>query len=181
MDWITSRLLEVDIGACWGTLIQRWSVSEPKLHPRDCTCTLCGLRSDPEKDNFHEFLYYGDYSCGSPAGQGVHAVAKHLGCLLCHPGQMHFVRFYKAVHGDGEDITRKTSAGSGTIPDIGGSTPACAGSGCCPGVGLFRLIHSRQIEAGRTHLGGSFGSTGAGNVTVWLSIKHAILDIRRVG
>lgn len=96
-------------------------------------------------------------------------------------GQMHFVRFYKAVHGDGEDITRKTSAGSGTIPDIGGSTPACAGSGCCPGVGLFRLIHSRQIEAGRTHLGGSFGSTGAGNVTVWLSIKHAILDIRRVG
>ena len=40
-------------------------MSEPKLHPRDCTCTLCGLRSDPEKDNFHEFLYYGDYSCGS--------------------------------------------------------------------------------------------------------------------
>ncbi len=50
MDWITSRLLEVNIGACWGTLIQGWSVSEPKLHPRDCTCTLCGLRSDPEND-----------------------------------------------------------------------------------------------------------------------------------
>ena len=26
---------------------------------------LCGLRSDPEKDNFHEFPYYGDYSCRS--------------------------------------------------------------------------------------------------------------------
>ena len=64
-EWITSRLLEVNTGACWGTLIQRWSVSEPKVHPRDCTCTLCGLRSDPEKDNFHECLYYGDYSCGS--------------------------------------------------------------------------------------------------------------------
>ena len=96
-------------------------------------------------------------------------------------GRRHFVRFYKAVHEEGEDITGKTSAGSGTIPDLGGSAPPRTDSGCCPGVGLFRLIHSRQIEAGRTHLGGSFGSTGAGNVTVWLSIKHAILDIRRVG
>ena len=98
-------------------------------------------------------------------------------------GRRHFVRFYKAVHAvheEGEDITGKTSAGSGTIPDLGGSAPPRTDSGCCPGVGLFRLIHSRQIEAGRAYLGGSFRSTCAGNVAVWLSIKDAISDIRGV-
>ena len=56
-------------------------MSEPKLHPRECTCTLCGLRSDPEKDNFHEFLYYGDYSCGST---GLLAPAKPLAQINDH-------------------------------------------------------------------------------------------------
>ena len=46
-------------------------MSEPKLHPRDCTCTLCELRSDPEKDTYR-LLDHLDIVQAGPDGVHVH-------------------------------------------------------------------------------------------------------------